>query len=286
MKRREFVQTAALAAAAGMVALPSLASIGMKKSKKALGLQLYSLRDIIGGDPKGVLQKLASFGYQELEAYSYRDGKIFGMDYSEFCTYTKSLGMKVVSGHYGLDQIKGDTWKKAVEDARKNGQPLVVVPYIMPDQRKSIDDYKRIIADLNAAGEVANGMGVRMLYHNHDFEFAQLDGQVPYELMLKDLDPKKVGMELDLYWVVYAGQDPLKYFEKHPGRFEAWHIKDMSKEDRKRNADVGTGAIDFKPILAQAKQSGCKYFFVEQETYPGASIDSIEASAKYLKTIL
>ncbi|HEY3405883.1 MAG TPA: sugar phosphate isomerase/epimerase [Ohtaekwangia sp.] len=283
MKRREFVQTAAIAAA-GMVALPSFVSA--MKSKKAMGLQLYSLRDIIGADPKGVLQKVASFGYKELEAYSYKDGKIFGMDYTEFCNYVKSLGMKVVSGHYGLDQIKGDTWKKAVEDAKKNKQPLMVVPYIQAEQRKSIDDYKRIIADLNAAGEVCNSMGVRMAYHNHDFEFMELDGQVPYELMLKDLDPKKVGMELDLYWVVYAGKDPLKYFEQHPGRFEAWHIKDMDKTDRKRNADVGTGSIDFKPILAKAKQSGCKYFFVEQETYPGASIDSIEASAKYLKTIL
>lgn len=283
MKRREFVHAAAIAAA-GMMTLPSLATAA--KKKKALGLQLYSLRDIIGNDPKGVLQKVASFGYQELEAYSYKDGSIFGMNYSEFCTYAKSLGMKVVSGHYGLDLIKGDTWKKAVEDAKKNDQPMMVVPFIQPEQRKSLDDFKRIIADMNAAGEVANSMGIRMGYHNHDFEFTPMEGQIPYDLMLKELDPKKVGMELDLFWVVYAGHDPLKYFEKYPGRFEAWHIKDMSKEDRKRNADVGTGSIDFKPILAKAKQSGCKYFFVEQETYPGSSMDSIGASAKYLKTIL
>lgn len=284
MRRREFIQTVSMAAAS-TVMLPNLVSAAVK-GEKALGLQLYSLRDIIGNDPKGVLQKVASFGYQELEAHSYKDGKIYGMDYSEFCGYAKSLGMKVVSGHYGLDQIKGDTWKRAVEDAKKNGQPLMVVPYLQAEQRQTLDDYKRIIEDLNVAGEVSDSMGIQLGYHNHDFEFTTLEGQLPYDLMLKELDPKKVTMEMDLFWVIYAGYDPLKYFEKYPGRFQAWHIKDMDKNDRKKNADIGTGSIDFKPILAKAKLAGCKYFLVEQETYPGASIDSIAACATYLKKIL
>src|SRR5690349_989578 len=127
MKRREFIQTASFAAV-GMLSLPSF--MAAAKKQKGIGLQLYTLRDTIGNDPKGVLQKVASFGYKELEAYSYRDGKIFGMDYTEFNKYVKGLGMKVNSGHYGLDLIKGDTWKKAVEDAKKNGQPYMVVPYI------------------------------------------------------------------------------------------------------------------------------------------------------------
>src|SRR5689334_14353518 len=127
MKRREFVQTASFAAV-GMLSLPSFLAAG--KRSKTIGLQLYTLRDTIGKDPKGVLDKVASFGYKELETYGYADGKIFGMDFTEFSKYVKGLGMKVVSGHYGLDKIKGDTWKKAVEDAKKNGQPYMVVPYI------------------------------------------------------------------------------------------------------------------------------------------------------------
>ena len=283
MKRREFVQTASFAAV-GLLSLPSFKMAGM--GKKRLGLQLYSLRESIPGDPKGVLQKVAGFGYKELETYGYRDGKIFGMDFTEFCNYVKGLGMKVTSGHYGLDQIKGDTWKKAVEDAKKNGQPYMVVPYIMPNQRQTLDDYKRIIADLNAAGEVCNSNGVRFGYHNHAFEFETLEGQVPYDLMLKDLDPKKCGMELDIYWIVFAGFDPVQYFEKYPGRFEQWHIKDMDKTDPKRNADVGSGSIDYKALLTKAKLSGCKHFYVEQESYPGAPIDSVAACASYMKTIL
>jgi sugar phosphate isomerase/epimerase len=290
MKRRDFVRTAPLAAV-GMLALPSfLAGCKSQKSmgqyQKSIGLQLYTLRDTITTDPKGVLKQVAGFGITELETFGYADGKIFGLDFTEFCKYVKGLGMNVVSGHYGLDKLKGDTWKKAVDDAKKNGQKYMVCPYIAEPQRKSIDDYKRICADLNAAGEVCNQSNIRFQYHNHAFEFETLDGQIPFDFMLKELDPKKVGMEMDIFWVVNAGQDPIKYFQKYPGRFEQWHVKDMDKNDKNKNADVGTGAIDYKPIFAQAKLSGMKNWYIEQETYPGAPIDSVGASAKFLKTIL
>jgi len=283
MKRREFVQTAAFAAA-GLLSLPSFLAAG--KRQKGMGLQLYTLRDTIGNDPKGVLKKVADLGYKELETYGYNNGKIFGMDFTEFCTHVKSLGMKVTSGHYGLSALQGDTWKQAVDDAKKNGQEYMIIAYINEPDRKSIDDYKKICADLNKAGEVCNKSGIRFGYHNHAFEFDKLDGQVPYDLMLKELDPKKVGMEMDIFWIVNAGQDPLKYFAQYPGRFEQWHIKDMDKADKNRNADVGTGAIDFKSIFAQAKLSGMKRWYVEQETYPGDPLDSVAASAKFMKTLL
>jgi sugar phosphate isomerase/epimerase len=280
MKRREFVQTASFAAV-GMLSLPSFLAAG--KRSKNIGLQLYTLRDTIGQDPKGVLTKVASFGYKELETYGYADGKIFGMDFTEFSKFVKGLGMEVVSGHYGLDKIKGDTWQKAVEDAKKNGQKYMVVPYIAEPERKSLDDYKKICADLNAAGEVCNKNGIRFGYHNHAFEFQTLDGQIPYDVMLAELDPKKVGMEMDIFWVVNAGQNPIEYFKKYPGRFEQWHVKDMDKNDRNKNADIGSGSIDYKPIFAQAKLSGMKHWYVEQETYGGAPIDSAAASAEFIK---
>jgi len=283
MKRREFVQTASFAAV-GLLSLPSFLAAG--KSQKGIGLQLYTLRDTIGKDPKGVLQKVSTFGYKDLETYGYNDGKIFGLDFQEFCTYVKGLGMKVTSGHYGLNMIKGDTWVKAVEDAKKNGQKFMVVPYINEPDRKTIDAYKEICEDLNKAGEVCNKHGIRFGYHNHAFEFEKLDGQVPFDVMLKELDHKNVGIELDIFWVVNAGHDPLKYFAQHPGRFEQWHVKDMDKADRNRNSDVGSGSIDYKAIFAQAKVSGMKRWYVEQESYPGEPIDSVAASAKFMKTIL
>jgi sugar phosphate isomerase/epimerase len=283
MKRREFVQTASFAAV-GLLSLPSFLAAG--KAQKGMGLALYTVRDTISKDPKGVLQKIAGFGYKELETFSYNNGQIFGLDFTEFCKHVKGLGMKVTSGHYGLNLIKGDTWVKAVEDAKKNGQEFMIVPYISEPDRKTIDAYKQICADLNAAGEVCNKNGIRFGYHNHSFEFDKIDGQIPFDVMLKELDPKKVGMEMDIYWVVNAGQDPVRYFTQYPGRFEQWHVKDMSKTDPKKNADVGSGSIDYKALFTHAKAAGMKRWYVEFDSFPGDPIDSAAASAKYLKTIL
>lgn len=283
MKRREFIQTSAFTVV-GVLSLPSF--MNAAKAKTNIGLQLYTLRDSIPQDPKGVLQKVSSFGYKELETFAYGDGKIFGMAFKEFGSYVKSLGMRVCSGHYGLDLAKSDKWEKAVTDAKSIGQQYMVVPYIQDTERKSIDDYKKICASLNRAGEVCNKNGVRFGYHNHAFEFETLDGQIPYDVMLAELDHKNVGMEMDLYWVVRAGKDPVAYFEKYPGRFEQWHIKDMDKSNKDRNADVGSGSIDFKMLFSKAKQAGMKHFYVEQESYPGAPIDSVAASIKNLKSIL
>jgi sugar phosphate isomerase/epimerase len=284
MNRREFIQTGSFVAVSAL-ALPSFMLAG--KGSYRIGLQLYTLRDIIVNDPKSVLKKIADAGYKELEAYSYSNGNIFGMTYTEFSKYVNGLGMKVTSGHYGLDQARdASVWEKAVVDAKAIGQENMVVPYIQAPERNSIDSFKKICETLNKCGEICSKHGIRMGYHNHDFEFAKVDNQVPYDVMLKELDPKKVSMEMDIYWVVYAGYDPLSYFAKYPGRFDQWHIKDMSKDDRSKNADVGTGSIDFKKYFAKAKEAGLKHFYVEQESYTGPSIDCIKPSADYLKTII
>ncbi|MEO5977439.1 MAG: sugar phosphate isomerase/epimerase [Chryseolinea sp.] len=283
MKRREFVQTASFAAV-GLLSLPSF--LAAAKAQKGMGLALYTVRSDISKDPKGVLQKIAGYGYKELETFSYNDGKIFGMDFTEFCKYAKGLGMKVTSGHYGLGLIKGDTWLKAVEDAKKNGQEFMVMPYLQEPDRTSIDNYKKICADLNAAGEVCNKNGIRFQYHNHAFEFDTVDGQIPFEVMLKELDPKKVGMEMDIYWLIKAGKNPVEYFNKYPGLFEQWHIKDMDKTDNTKNADVGSGSIDFKELFTHAKKAGMKHWYLEHDTFAGDPLDSAANGAKYLKTIM
>jgi sugar phosphate isomerase/epimerase len=251
-----------------------------------IGLQIYTLRDAIFKDPKGVLAKVASYGYKELETFAYADGQIFGMPFKEFGDYVKSLDMKVTSGHYGYDLAKSDKWEQAVVDAKSIGQEYAVVPWLNEPERVSIDNYKKICAELNKAGEIANKNGLRFGYHNHWFEFDTVDGQIPYDVMLKELDPKLVSMELDIYWVYKANQDPFKIFEANPGRFEQWHVKDMSKADPKLNADIGTGTIDWKAIFAKAEQSGMKHYYIEQETYPGDPMVSVEKGIQNLKQIV
>jgi sugar phosphate isomerase/epimerase len=282
MKRREFIQTASFAAV-GLLSLQSFRAVAQRS--KSLGLQLYTLRDTMPKDPKGVLKKVSEFGYKELETYGYKDGQLFGMPVREFSDYVKGLGMKVTSGHYGIDQIRSN-WDQAVQDAKAIGQKYMVCPYLNENERATLDDYKKRCEEFNKAGELCNKHGIRFAYHNHAFEFMELEGKIPYDVMLAELDPKKVSMEMDIFWVVNAGFDPIKYFEKYPGRFEQWHVKDMDKEDKNKNADIGKGTIDWKAIFAKARQSGMKQFFVEQESYPGEPIKSVEESAKYLKSIL
>lgn len=283
MKRREFVQTSALTAAA----LLSLPGCGVTAGgKRPLGLQLYTLRDSIFKDPKTVVKKVAEYGYKELETFAYGDGKIYGMAFSDFGSYVKDLGMQVVSGHYGMDQVRSDKWEKAISDAKGIGQEYMVVPYLDESDRKTIDDYKKICEQLNKAGEACNKQDIRFGYHNHAFEFDAIEGQKPFDVMLAELDPERVGIEMDIYWVVRAGADPLQYFETYPGRFEQWHVKDMDKNDPDRNADIGTGSIDYKALFANAKKSGMKHWYVEQESYPGDPMKSVAASAQHLKTLL
>lgn len=280
MKRREFITQSALALAGTAWGVDAMA----KKKAGAIGLQLYTLRQVINQDVKGTLKQLAAWGYKELETYGYNNGMLFGMKSKEFTDYVSSLGMKVVSGHYGLDVVRGN-WEQAVNDAKEAGQEFVVVPWIVEAER-TMDGYKKICGELNKAGEVANKYGLRMGYHNHAFEFEKVGSELAFDMMLRELDPKMVGMELDIYWVVRAGKDPLEYFKKHPGRFEQWHVKDMDKTDNNKNADVGTGTIDFKALFAKAKQSGMKHFYIEQESYPIDPMTSTKNSIDNLKKIV
>lgn len=290
MKRREFISRSAIAA--GTVMLPAWLQACTTPSRKSIGLQLYTLRDVIFQDLRGTLEKVAGFGYTEVETFSYGDGKIFGQPFSDFVKMTRDLGLKITSGHYltGFGQKATGTlrngWEKAVEDAKAAGQEYMVIAYLFEGERQSIDDYKQLCAQMNKAAEVCKAAGIRLGYHNHAFEFEPINGEVPYDVMLTELDSKLVAMELDLYWIVRAGKSPDDYFKKHPGRFELWHVKDMHKDDPAKNADLGKGRINFPEIFRQAKQSGMKHFYVEQETYEVSSLVSVENNYKYISGII
>ncbi len=139
---------------------------------------------------------------------------------------------------------------------------------------------------LNEAGELTKKAGIQMAYHNHDFEFKDFGGQTGYDILLKETDPKLVKMEMDIYWIVRGGTDPVTLFKKHPGRFALWHVKDMDKANPKLNTEIGTGSINFRKIFANAKLAGLDYAFVEQENFKIDPYQSIAQSAVYLKQAL
>jgi len=281
MRRRKFIQTTA-AAAVSMLAMPSCDFAGWGSK---VGIQLYTLKDVINDDPKGILKQLASFGYKELETFGYSDGKLFGLTVDDYGKEVEALGMQTVSGHFAIDLVRND-WERTVADAKKLGQSYACVPWL-PEQDRTLDGIKAVCETINNGAEVCRQYDMKIGYHNHDFEFKDGgDGKLLYDVMLEELDPKLVSMEMDLYWVVAAGYDPLAYFEKYPGRFEQWHVKDRDKEVPTRNTEVGNGSIDFKSIFAQAKQSGMKHLYIEQEYFAMPSIESARIGIENLQQIL
>lgn len=266
MKRRQFLASSALALA-GTAALKDAFAIA---PPKAYGLQLYTLRSVINADPKATIKQLTEWGYTEFETYGYSQGKLFGMASKEFNDYVNSVGAQVTSGHYGLDVVRGD-WENAVADAKDAGQKFMVLPWLQEKDR-TLDGYKQVIEDVNKAAEVTKKAGIQMQYHNHDFEFKKVGDVLPFDLFMNGLDKKLVTFELDLYWTIRAGYDPIELFKKYPGCFEQWHVKDMDKTDPGKNADVGTGSIDFQKIFAQAKKAGLKHWYVEHDTFTGTDV--------------
>lgn len=292
--RRLFLQKTGLIALGTMLS-PALLDATAKV--KNVGIQLYSLRDVIQKDTKNVMTALAKFGYKEIESYGIDSGNFHGIAAKEFKKMVEDLGMKLISAHAMPGRLADKSvkesidvfapkWKATVETANQAGLKYITVPYMEDNFRQSLDDYKQSVEALNKLGEYASSQGLKCTYHNHAFEFEQKEGQDLYEMMLTGCDAKYVNFEMDLYWVVFAGKDPLTYFEKYPKRFFQWHVKDMSKIKREENADLGQGAIDFTKIFQKAKQAGTKHFFVEQETgYNPDSITSVGNGFKYLKNM-
>lgn len=258
------------------------------------GLALYTVRNDMGTNAKATLQEVANDGYKNIEAAGYQDGKYYGMEPAEFKSYVKSLGLNPLSTHQG--SVTFENADKEIADAKAAGFKYFVIPVppmgtfsVDPDTHKMSmkGGAKKLLETLTILGKKCNAAGLKLLYHNHNFEFQKDEetGEVVYDYLLEHSDPKLVNFQMDLYWVTKAEQDPVAYFKKYPGRFKIWHVKDM--DDGGRFAPVNTGHIDFKRILANKKASGMKYYLVEQDqTYDGLTpLEAIKISHKGLKEI-
>jgi sugar phosphate isomerase/epimerase len=291
MNRRELLKQMAWVTAGSFMMKDALALHDVKNKK--VGVQLYTVRNEIGKDPKGTLQQVAKLGFGEVESFGY-NGKFFGMSATEYKSLLSDLGMSAPSGHYmygnfGNKQNPGTVihgWDKAVEDAAALGQKYMVIAYLMPNERGDINTYKQIAANLSKAAETCKKSGIQLCYHNHDFEFEAQNGQLPFDILTSETDADLVKIELDLYWATRAGQDPIALFKKHQGRIALWHVKDMDNTDKKNFTEVGSGVIDFATIFKHAKTSGMKHFFVEQDMCPGSPFDSIKKSIGFIQSNL
>ena len=279
--RRNFIINTSLAAAT-VLALPSLA---FTMDKKEIGLQLYTLRDELPKDVKSTLEKVAKAGYKTVETYGFSiKDQFWGLSPIELKKILDANNLKAPSGHYNLGSFLYDgnieEVKAAIEAAQILKNEYLTVPWVDEPFR---NDFQKIAVRLNEAGKMCAAAGLKLAYHNHDFEFQKHDGITGYEILLKETDQNLVSFELDLYWVVRSGNDPIKLFKENPGRFKMWHVKDMDKVNPALNTEIGSGSIDFKTIFKEAKQSGMKHFFVEQENnYNPNAFESIKTSCDFI----
>lgn len=287
--RKEFLRTsAALTAGFSLAGLPLISNADPMKAKK-YGIQLYTVRNDIAKDLASTISYVAKAGYSQVELYGFDGKTFFGKTPKEFKAMFDASHLTSPSGHYSMPDsvVHGnlEAWKNIVEAASVMGNQYVTIPYTT-DKYRNGDSLKKYVEAINKVAELTKKAGMKQAYHNHDFEFKKTDdGNQLLTTLLTQTDPGMVDFEFDLYWVVFAGENPLDWFQKFPGRFTMWHVKDMTinAQGQKESTQVGDGSIDFASIFAEKKLSGLKYSFVEQEAYTMPAEQCIKKSIAFLK---
>lgn len=294
MNRRTFLESSF---AAGVLAsLPSTALADTHQINK-VGVQLYTVRDLMKSDFSGTIAKVASIGYKEVEFAGY-----FDHSPADVRSILEKNGLTAPSCHVSYDVVEKH-WPTTLETAHAIGQGFVVCPFIEKQHRDSADAWKRTVELFNKAGEASKKAGIQFAYHNHWWEFApdpNLGGKLPYDYLLASLDADLVKMEMDLGWASVAGQDPVAYFKRYPGRFVLVHVKDFKslphlKPEQLATYDgdsliktemtaPGSGVIDWKRIFASSDVAGIQHYFLEHDS-PKDPWATLTDGYKYLSTL-
>ena len=292
--RREFLRITAAGALGAVVLSNYSCKGGGKPALPGVGLQLYTIRDAMAADVAGSLKKVSDLGYKFVELADYADGKFYGFEPAEFKKMVNDLGLEIISSH---TQVEGegvtlDTARKMAEAHAKIGSKYCIQPWIVEEMRTTIESYQRMAANWNQVGQIMKEFGMQFGYHNHNFEFATVEGKVPYfDVMLTELDKDLVIMELDMFWTTKAGHNPVDIIKKYPGRFHLFHLKDMYTHEepffeviKDDLAPVGAGVINFKEILAVKDIAGMKYMIVEQDDSRGDMWADVQTSITNMNT--
>lgn len=289
MNRRTFLETATTVTAATLLTSRLGWAAGDHKIGK-VGVQLYTVRDLMKSDFEGTIAKVAAIGYKEVEFAGY-----FDRTPKQVRAVLDKNGLKAPATHVQYDELDAK-FPKVIEDSKTIGLEYIVCPWIPEDLRKSPDIWKQASEKFNRCGEQSKKAGMQFAYHNHWFEFLPVDGKLPYDALLELCDKDLVKMEMDLCWITTAGGDPLKYFDRYPGRFPLVHVKDLKKlpvitaggpqnfGDTVDLTEVGSGIVDWKRIFAAADKAGIKHYIVEHD-HPKAPLESIATSYAYLNKL-
>jgi sugar phosphate isomerase/epimerase len=274
MNRRDFI-LAATAFAAGC-SRENSSTAGAMNDLAPLGLQLYTVRELMAEDVAATLELVARIGYREVEFAGYFDKLPQDMQ-----RLVAAAGLRAPSTHIGYGDLLADV-NQVIDHAATVGHQYVVVPAVPDGERGTLDDYLRHADNFNRWSEASASAGLRFAYHNHSFEFEEIDGKVPYHVLLSETDPARVQMELDLAWARRGNADPLGYFDAWPGRFPLIHIKDL--DERQEEADIGDGDVPFERVLEHAKLAGLQHGFVERD-HPADARQSIQRNYDAIQSL-
>ena len=295
LPRRTLLQALPLAFAARRIA-------SAKAFTKPLGVQLYTVRSILPKEPRPTLEALAAAGFTQVE--------ILRPQIPQLAPICKELKLAIPSGHYEAPFVTGNwepwkgafggqvptglSWEKAVDEAAATGLKVMAISYLMPGDRGGLDVYRRFVDQMNKAGERSAKAGLQLCYHNHAFEFASIDGQRPFDIMDKGFDSKLVHWEADLFWIAMAGEDPSAFLRARKGRVDCVHLKDIAQGTQKQFSEgvprtafkeVGSGTMNWPPLLKACEDAGVRFYFVEQDQTPGNPLDSVRQSVKFLRSV-
>ncbi|MEZ4699023.1 MAG: sugar phosphate isomerase/epimerase [Rhodothermales bacterium] len=293
--RRHFLKQAAGLGGAMLASGASLAALNPFAAPR-IGVQLYTLRDLMKDDFEGTIEKVAAIGYKEVEFAGYYDRSP-----DQVRALLDRLGLTSPSVHAGLEGLREDL-EGNLDTYARIGHTYVTIPALPGAFGGQIaaDAWPKFASEFNTIGKACKARGLKLAYHNHNFEFAPVGNQTALDVLLSQTDPDLVSFELDLAWAYIGGQDPLAWFDRYPGRFAMWHVKDVKGPDvvakafketpreafrvfGERVSAVGDGDIDFKKIFAAAKKSGMEHYFVEND-FPKDALANITASYKSLST--
>jgi sugar phosphate isomerase/epimerase len=239
-------------------------------------------------DLEGTLEKVAEIGYREVELGGF---DYYGKKPAELRRILTGYGLKPISRHFTESQLKSDL-QKQIAEAKQCGLTYLGLASLDEQDRKSLEAVKRDAEWFNQIGKAVSGAGCRFFYHGHNFDYANVTGAVIYDELIRRTDPKFVNFQLDCFWCVRAGKDPVDYFHRFPGRFPQLHIKDLKPgypsttgEGPAAFTEVGQGIIDWKRIFKAAREGGMKHFYVEQDVCDRDSLESAKISYTYMHNL-
>ncbi|MBN2091376.1 sugar phosphate isomerase/epimerase [candidate division KSB1 bacterium] len=281
ISRRNFIKQSLITTTSLSLGASMLANCNNATRKLTeIGLQVLTIKPEIEKDYIKALEQVAEIGYHTLEM-----GNFYGPSLVEFKNLLQKLGLKVLAGGGAIGNLQTDL-DKMIQDSHDLGKKYLLCywPWTDSPENKTLDDWKRMAESLNHIGKKVKQAGLVFGYHNHDLEFKITEGQIPYNIILDNTDPDLVAMQIDLYWIKKGNQEPIPYFEKYPGRFPLWHVKDMDNTPERSFACVGQGIIDFPAIFAKADLAGMQHLWVEHDK-PENPMECARVSFEYLKNL-